>query len=241
MGDVNPSSRKATARRPYTSPVRDEQAAQTRVRIVRAAGELFEAQGYARTTIRQVAEAAAVAPDTVYAAFASKARLLTAVIDDRLAAGTGVGNVMERPEALAVRDELDQRRQITLLAQDLSRVVERVGPAFEMMRAAASTEPAMARVYEEMQGYRRRNMGVAIGWLEARGPLRLPTEQAVDTLWTLAAPDTVRLLTRGRKWTTEQYATWLDDVLAAVLLRSVDEPPAQGASGRRRSRRPAVS
>ncbi len=205
-------------KRRYDSPVRQEQAAATRARIVAAAGALFEARGYARTSIRQIAADAGVAPDTIYATFGTKPRVLTAVIDDRLAAGTGVGNVMERPEALAVRDEPDQRRQVQLLADDLSRVVERVGPVFELMRTAASVEPAMAKVFAEMQGYRLKNMSVAIGWLAARGPLRLSLEDAAETLWILAAPDTARMLRDGRGWTRERYAAWLADSLTQVLL-----------------------
>ena len=165
---------RSVKRRGYDSPVRQEQAAQTRARIVEAAGELFEAHGYARTTVRQIAEGAGVAVDTVYATFGAKPRVLTALIDDRLAGGTSVANVMERPEALAVRDEVDQRRQIALLAHDLADVVSRVGPVFEIMRTAASVEPAMAEVYAEMQGYRLENMRHAIRWIAARGPLRLP-------------------------------------------------------------------
>src|SRR6476659_9990033 len=103
---------KPVKKRSYDSPVRQAQAAQTRASIVEAAAKLFEKQGYAKTSIREVAEAAGVAADTVYATFGTKPRLLTAVIDLRLSAGTGIANVMERPEALALRDEPDQRRQI---------------------------------------------------------------------------------------------------------------------------------
>jgi AcrR family transcriptional regulator len=208
----------AVKRRRYESPVRQEQAAQTRARIVAAAGDLFERTGYARTSIRQIADEASVAPDTVYATFGSKPRVLTAVIDERLRGGHGVGNVMERPDVLAVRDEPDQRRQIELIGTSLSHIVEQVGPVFEMMRAAAAVEPAMADVYAEMQGYRLRNMRVAIGWLRARGPLRVPDEEAAETLWTLAAPDTARLLRHQRGWSRERYAAWLSDTLARTLL-----------------------
>lgn len=205
-------------RRRYESPVRQEQAAQTRSRIVAAAGTLFETVGYARTSIRQIAEEAGVAADTVYATFGSKPRVLTAVIDERLRGGHGVGNVMERPELLAVRDEPDQRRQVELLGEAMARIVEQVGPVFEMMRAAAAVEPAMADVLAEMQGYRLRNMAVAIGWLRARGQLRVPDDEAAETLWTLAAPDTARQLRQLRGWSRERYAAWLSDSLARLLL-----------------------
>lgn len=205
-------------RRRYDSPVRQEQAARTRARIVEAAGNLFETSGYARTSIRQIAERAEVAPDTVYAVFGSKPRVLTAVIDERLRGGHGVANVMERPELVAVRDEPDRHRQVELLGDALSRVVEQVAPAFEMMRLAASVEPAMAEVYDEMQRYRLRNMTVAIGWLAARGPLRVPEDEAAETLWILASPDTARQLRGLRGWSRRRYAGWLTDALARTLI-----------------------
>lgn len=219
MNPVKAPRKKPATKRAYDSPVRQEQAAQTRARIVQTAAKLFEGKGYARTTIRQIADGADVAVDTVYAIFGSKPRVLTAVIDERLAGGARVGNVMDRPEALAVRDETDQRRQIDLLAHDLANVVARVGPVFEMLRSAASVEPQLAKVYAEMQAYRSANMARAIEWVAARGPLRVSPERAVDTLWTIAAPDVARMLVELRGWSTEDYAEWLSDTLARALLR----------------------
>src|SRR5262245_26004595 len=62
--------------RRYESALRREQAAATRARIVRAAAELFAAQGYTQTSIEQIAARAGVARPTVYAAFTGKAALL---------------------------------------------------------------------------------------------------------------------------------------------------------------------
>ena len=141
-------------RRQYESPVRREQAARTRARILDAAGTLFGASGYGNTTIRQIAEAAGVAADTVYDTFGTKARVLTALIDSRLAP-TGEGNVLERPEAVAVRDEPDQRRQIRLFARDIAAISARVRPVFEMLRTASAVEPEIAPIYAEMENSSR--------------------------------------------------------------------------------------
>ena len=46
--------------RPYTSAVRDEQARRTRARIVRAADELFRERGYAKATMKEIAERAGI-------------------------------------------------------------------------------------------------------------------------------------------------------------------------------------
>src|SRR4030088_2343950 len=141
-------------KRAYSSTVRREQAAQTRRRILEAAGELSESHGYARTTIAAIATRAEVAADTVYAIFAGKARILTALIDVRLAPAEGVANVMDRPQAHAVRDELDQRRQIGAFARDMAAVSARVRPGDEILRTASAVESGMAAIHAQMGSHR---------------------------------------------------------------------------------------
>ena len=209
---------KPVKKRSYTSPIREQHAAQTRARIVEAAGRLFESDGYARTSIRAIAEAADVAPDTVYAVFGTKARVLTALVDQRLAPAAGVENVMDRPELLAVRDSRDPRVQLHLFARDIAAVSARVRPVYEIMRTAASVEPEMATVFAEMERYRFRNMRQAAEWIAARGELRVDVERAGEIIWTLASPDVARMLCEGRGWSGDQYAQWLEDTLVRSLL-----------------------
>lgn len=205
-------------KRAYSSPVREEQAARTRARILEAAGERFASDGYARTTVRAIAEAAGVANDTVYAVFGSKARVLTALIDQRLAPVAGVSNVTERPEATAVRDETDPLRQIHRFARDMAAVSARVRPVYEILRTASAVDPEMATVHAEMDGYRLRNMTEAATWFAARGPLRVDVERAGQIIWTLASPDVGRMLCDVQGWSEEEYAEWLAEMLAAALL-----------------------
>ena len=207
-------------KRSYSSTVRKEQAAQTRARILEAAGELFETAGYARTTIAAIAERAGVAADTVYAIFGNKARVLTALIDVRLAPAAGVDNVLDRPEAHAVRDETDQRQQVRAFARDIAAISERVRPVYEIMRTASAVEPEMAAIYAEMDAYRLRNMHQAATWIAARGPLRVDVDQAGEIIWAVASPDVARMLCDVRGWTTDHYAEWLEDTLVRLLLVS---------------------
>src|SRR3954447_8248553 len=79
------ASKQAPKTRSYTSTVRQEQAAGTRQRILDAANECFLSDGYGHTTVAGIARAAGVAPDTIYKTFGSKGRVLTALIDRRLA------------------------------------------------------------------------------------------------------------------------------------------------------------
>jgi AcrR family transcriptional regulator len=208
----------SSAKRSYRSALRREQAAQTRARILDAAGTLFGAQGYGPTTIRQIAESAGVAVDTVYATFGNKARVLTALIDVHLAPAGGGDSVLERPEVRAVRDEPDQRRQLHLFARSMAAVSARVRPVAEILRTASAVDPAIEPIYQEMEGYRARNMREAAGWIAAHGPLRLDVEQAAEVMWVLASPDVARKLCEGRGWSDEQYAEWLEDTLVRTLL-----------------------
>ena len=203
-------------KRAYSSTVRREQAAQTRSRILDAASGLFESNGYARTTIVAIAQRAEVAADTVYAIFGSKARILTALIDVRLA--PSAANVMDRPQAHAVRDEIDQRRQIAAFAHDMAGVSARVRPVYEILRTASAVEPEMAAIHAEMDSYRLRNMRQVVTWIATRGPLRVDVERAGEIVWAVVSPDVARMLCDIQGWSQEQYAVWLEDTLVRLLL-----------------------
>ena len=204
--------------RRYSSAVRDEQAARTRARILDAASELFLERGYARTTMKDIADLAGVARDTVHAVFGSKARVLTALIDLRLVPDGSVANVTQRADAQAVRDEVDQRRQIELFAKFITVLSIQLRPVFEILRTASAVESEMANVFEEMDRFRMNNMQIYARWIAARGPLRVSTKRAGEIIWALASPDVGRMLCDELGWTQTQHATWLSDTLIRTLL-----------------------
>src|SRR5689334_4651797 len=136
--------------RAYSSPVRDEQAARTKARILDAAADLFLEHGYGTTTIKAIADRADVARDTVHAVFGGKARVLTALIDQRLVPDGAVANITQTPAAQAIKEEADPRRQIDLFAQWISGISTQLRPVFEILRTASAVEPEMADVFAEM-------------------------------------------------------------------------------------------
>lgn len=203
--------------RRYQSRLRQEQAALTRQRILDAAGELFVRQGYGTTSIRQIADTAAVAPDTVYATFGSKARLLTAVLDIRLAPG-GEASILDRAEVRRLREERDPRQFLRAFARDYAAMSERVRPASEVLRTAKAVEPEMAVVREEIEGNRFQFMRTVVEWLSDITTLRTSDERAAQIVWTLASPDVGRMLCDVQGWTSDEYAAWLEETLAETLL-----------------------
>jgi AcrR family transcriptional regulator len=218
--------------RAYQSAVRQEQAARTRARVVEAADALFIERGYVRTTIKDIAQDAGVAADTVYAAFGSKPRVLTAVLDARLAPA-GEASVLDRGEAQHVRDEPDPRRQLQLFAQDMAAVSRRVRPIYEIMRTASAAEPDLAAVFLQMEGQRLNNMRQVVLWLADHSPLRCEIEDGAQTIWALTSPDVGRMFCDRLNWTDDDYAAWLEDSLVRLLLP--DPPPPSPRPARRRS------
>ncbi|MGH9235920.1 MAG: TetR/AcrR family transcriptional regulator [Acidimicrobiales bacterium] len=204
--------------RKYSSAVRDEQAARTRARILDAASELFLDRGYARTTMKDIADHAGVARDTVHAVFGTKARVLTALIDLRLVPDGSVASATQRPDAQAVKNEVDQRTQIELFASFIAGISTQLRPVFEILRTASAVEPEMQTVFAEMDRYRLENMQTYAEWIAARGPLRVPVRRAGEIIWALASPDLGRMLCDELGWTQAQHARWLADTLVQTLL-----------------------
>ena len=97
MGPDQPSA-SATASRRYSTPKRDQRAAATRARILAAAETLFLRDGYARTSMKAIAELAGVSEKTMYLAFATKATLLRQVIQLTVRGDEADTPLSERPE-----------------------------------------------------------------------------------------------------------------------------------------------
>jgi AcrR family transcriptional regulator len=189
----------------------------TRRRIVDAAAELFIGQGYAGSTLEQVAERAGVAVQTVYFHFGNKRTLLKEAVD--IAA---VGD--DEPVALLDRDWLDDVRA----APDPHRLIEvwvgqgrhiltRIGPIMRVVRDAAATDPQMAEQWATNAEQRAIAFRVVVELLAERTPLRVPVDEAVDIVCAVHSPEVFEILT-ARGWSPQRWERFVVDTLAAALL-----------------------
>jgi AcrR family transcriptional regulator len=204
--------------RSYSSAVRDEQARRTRARIVQAADELFREKGYAKATMKEIAERAGVARDTVHAVFGTKAALIPAMVDLRLVPDESVANVAEGPEGQAVMNETDPVRQLELFAEFITKLNVVLRPVFTVMRGAAPSEAAVAETLAVLERNRRHNMRLYASWFAARGPLRVSEKEAADTLFAITSPDVGQLLCEELGWSRTKHAAWVADLLKRALL-----------------------
>ena len=207
-------------KRKYESSLRRRQAEETRVRILDASESLFAERGYASTTMTAIAEAAGVAPDTVYATFSSKVGVLHRLLDARVGGDIEPVALADRPGPRAVLEEKDARRLLNGFAESVTEILERAARVARILRGAAAADSEVAALLATMESARFGNLGAVGGALQRLGSLRkgVDARRATAVIWTLASPDVHRLLRVERRWSRAEYSAWLADSLVRTLL-----------------------
>src|SRR5262245_39399767 len=210
---VNPQP----AKRTYDATRRRQQAAETRRAIVRAAQVCLERDGYARTTMADIAAEAGVAVKTVYLAFATKAGLLRALWDVWLRGEDDVP-VAAQDWYREVVDERDPAERLRKNARNSRVVKERIGGLLVVIRDGAALDADVDALWELIQTDFWSNQRVIVDGMRDALPRGLDVDAATDVLWTLVHPDVWNLLVRRRGWTLERYEQWIADTSCAQLL-----------------------
>ena len=225
-------ARDVKAKRPYASPRRRAQAEATRRDILDAAQRLFEANGYAATTMADIATEAGVALKTVYLAFQTKSGLLRTLWNLLLRGDESDRPVAEQDWYRQVLDEPDPERQLRLNARNSATGKRRISAILEVIRSAAAADPDVAALWQRIQTDYHANQRAIVERLHERRHLRpdLDVKQATDILWTINHPNTWQLLVVDQGWTPDQYEQWTGDLACAQLLR----PPQPRARQRRK-------
>jgi AcrR family transcriptional regulator len=207
-------------RRLYDSPLRREQAAETRLTILRAAQALFERDGYAATSMAAIATAAGVSLKTVYLGFETKSGLLRALWHLLLRGEQDSIPVGEQPWYRAVLEESDPERQLRLNMRNSLVVKTRAGAILEVIRAAAPADSDIGALWARIESEFHDNQRAIVQSIADRGALAAGLDVAVatDILWALNHPSLYSLLVRERGWPPERYERWLGDLLCTQLL-----------------------
>jgi AcrR family transcriptional regulator len=208
--------------RPYHAPRRQEQARRTRRAILDAAGRLFIQRGYAATTMTAIAQAAGVALDTVYAAVGPKPVLFRLLVETAISGTQAPVPALERDYVRAIRAEPDPARKLTLYAQAVGRIQQRLAPLVQVLQQAAAGDAELRALWQEISERRAANMGLLAGELAATGALRpeLTLQEVADVLWSMNSPEFYLLLVGQRGWDPDRCQQWLADAWQQLLLRS---------------------
>jgi AcrR family transcriptional regulator len=198
--------------RTYRSPRRAQQAAETRAAVLAAAGDLFAARGWTATSMRDVASAAGVSVETIYATHGNKATLLLAAIDAGVVGDLDPVALRERSEFAALaRGGFEERA--AALARLATGIHERTSGLFLALREGAAGDPALATRLAELEEARRTNVAEAFALVAGR----VVTERERDGLLAIGSGEVFRLLIQDSGWSIEQYETWLADTIVRHL------------------------
>jgi AcrR family transcriptional regulator len=208
-------------RRSYRTPRRGEQARATRRKIVNAAQRLFLDNGYAATTLEEIAADAGVAVQTVYFHFGNKRTVLKEVMDVASVGDDEPVPLLERDWFHEIRAEPDPYQALTAWVETSQAIYERVAPLLRVVRDAAGSDAEMAAQWATNQDQRLIAHRRLAEVLADKGGLRpeLSVEKAADIIFTLLSPEVFVLLTNDRGWTPEEWRQWVNANLSDTLLR----------------------
>ncbi len=207
-----------SVKREYSSALRAAQARQTRRTIVAAAAGLFVQDGYGRTTIDAIAEAAGVSRKTVFAA-GSKADLMKLALDWAV-----VGD--DDPVPLAKRPSVHHIGQLTdadaILAAYVAVIVDidrRIAELSEALVVAAGIDEQARALREQTVAQRLAGARAFVKHLANHGGLAagLDLGAAADIAWVHSDPALYRWLVLERHWSRERFRAWLQRTLVLQL------------------------
>jgi AcrR family transcriptional regulator len=168
--------------------------------------------------MREIARAAGVSVETVYASFRSKTELLMAAIDVAVVGDVEPVPLDQRPEFAALGSGTrEQRARAT--ARLVAGINQRIAGVVLALREGAASDTELARRMHERE--QRRWINVEQGAALIAG--RAVTPEEADGLWAVLAVEVYQLLTELRGWTVRQYEDWLTGVIER-LLPGPDQP-----------------
>lgn len=207
-----------TSRRKYHSPLRADQARQTRRKVLEAAFRLFADRGYAGTTIAAVAEQAGVSTETIYLSFGGKRGLLEGAIELAIA---GADDEATNEDALwtQIAELPGARERLEKMVEYSCGILARTRPLHTVIRGAADNETFAAalgkRLLQDRLAVQTERIRQHLGDQLRAG---LSIAEAGQRYCALASPELYYVLTVEFDWRADQHKKWLTDMLETELL-----------------------
>jgi AcrR family transcriptional regulator len=202
------------SRRSYDSARRRRAAEARRDGILTAARRLFARRGIDRVTIAEIAEAARVAPSTIYAVYKSKEGILRALMRAAL-----FGERFQAVQSM-LHDITDPVQLIALSAQIARAIYEGESAELGLMRGSSAFSPALKKLEREFEQVRFDMQEDRVRRLfeQRRAKEGLTLEDARRILWMYTSRDVYRMLVHEGGWSPGRYQEWLSETLLAALV-----------------------
>jgi AcrR family transcriptional regulator len=196
------------AKRRYDARSRQNQAAQTRDRVLAVARRLFVEQGYAGTSVARIAAEAGVSAPTVFAGFTSKVNLLKEAVDTAIAGDTEDRPLRDRPVLRHVHEGRTADEVIERMADAFAEVAPRAYPIYAVVHGAADADPQIAALLRELDAQRLVGAGLLAATLADRLGGGDVTEIR-DGLWVLMSPLQYGMIVHDRGRPVTWYRNWV--------------------------------
>jgi AcrR family transcriptional regulator len=208
-----------TTSRSYRSTLREQQAEQTRMRVVATAAQLFAAEGYARTTFPKIAAAAGVSAETVQG-HGPKAALMIAAVEYTAFGVSGEETVFNLDVGRRMLAVDDCTKAADAFAGLQSEVFERIAHLASALIGAASSDPELDRYLTDTLASVNLQIRRILEVYRNRGWLRedVPFDELVETTAVLGSVETYLQITHRDGWSVAAYRTWLRRMLAETVF-----------------------
>jgi AcrR family transcriptional regulator len=191
------------------------QAQQTYDEILQVARRRFARDGYAATSLKDLAAEVGVSVQTIYDSVGSKADLVRR-LNDLMDREADIGSI-----AAGIGSETDPQSLAAIPARVTCRLLQRSGDIMRACLAGGLTEPGLVPLVEE--GGRRHRAGAAAvaGRLAALGALApdVSVEQAAASLAALSDFRLGIVLLDDHGMTVEELERWMADQASRAVLR----------------------
>lgn len=201
-------------KRPYKSLTRNTQAAQTKVRILASAKDLFESEGFEYVTIEKIAQEAGVSVPTIYSLYQSKRGVLRALMDEALPTDQFHTLVKKSIKEKSPTKRLGFSAKIARQMYDAERA------QMSILQGAAVLAPEFKELEKEKEMRRYSRQEVTIKAMVEEKSLKkgLSAAKARDILWAFTGRDMYRMFVVEQGWTSDEYEKWLTRLLIRSLI-----------------------
>ena len=198
---------------------RAKRAQQTRLRMTRAAYELFTQHGYPATTMGEIAERAGVAVQTLHFTFGTKAVLLQNTYNYAVIGDGEQVSPDKQPWYAEFLASTRLQEALKILVDNVGTVLARTAPLDDFVRSA-SYEPDAARIRGHAEMLRRQAWTAMVEHLADKFRLAddIDVPRAVDILMLLMSPTSYQTLVGEYGWAPERWRTWCAAAIGAQLF-----------------------
>jgi AcrR family transcriptional regulator len=205
--------------RAYRSELRQRQAAETRRRVVAAAGQVFSENGYQAATFAQIAKRAGVSVETVRT-HGPKASLLWAAVEFASFGVEGAVDVFDTDLGRALAEVRDLEGFAAFLGDAALAINEPAAGVWPAVTGAAHGDPELRNHLAERLAGIRTQVERVLEWVGGRGWLRtdVPFDDLVEACCVITSVESYVRFVRIDGRSTDRYKEFVTRTIRDTIL-----------------------